>query len=108
MEVSCLSERYFNNMEMVKIQTLKSEFARDELYRFTNMCLTILYSRIPTYGLFTKNEEIPEDYWSTFSEDESEMIITHIYNNYVVPINLYWEGKNPQKYLKKIVKYLFN
>lgn len=65
-------------------QGIKHIFNKNSEYIFRNMCMTTVYGRVPSIALWNSEDisNFSSDYWSIWSEDESNKIIQMLLKNY--------------------------
>uniref|UniRef100_A0A6C0JEM6 Uncharacterized protein n=1 Tax=viral metagenome TaxID=1070528 RepID=A0A6C0JEM6_9ZZZZ len=55
---------------------------RGNIYLFANLCLNILYKKLPSYAYFESDSELDILYWNKFTNKESMIILNNILNRY--------------------------
>ena len=63
------------------MSTFLKEYTHNN-YLFANLCLDILYNKLPSYGYFSSNTELNIEYWNEFNNTESKKILYTLNDRY--------------------------
>ena len=55
---------------------------KNNQYLFANLCLDILYNKLPSYAYFSSNNELNIEYWNEFNNKESKKILYTLNDRY--------------------------